>query len=246
MPQKNHVHAGDLKMRIHVGNSQSKQRKSSGGGNGYTTTGNNANGGPPAHFATSKSGRKASLAQRPSISSSSDSEDCKGGIASFLLKDQVWKWADKGQRRSKGRVYHRVIERKEDKLDIGDSAVFLSTNCPDQPYIGRLESMWETASGTKNVGVRWYYHLAEIECSDAEDKQNIKKIKHPKGALFESNHYDENDVQTISNRCDVQSFGKYLQPNQDHDTDNDKYYLAGTHNAIEKTVQFATGVLSCD
>jgi hypothetical protein len=69
MPQKNHVHAGDLKMRIHVGNSQSKQRKSSGGGNGYTTTGNNANGGPPAHFATSKSGRKASLAQRPSISS---------------------------------------------------------------------------------------------------------------------------------------------------------------------------------
>ena len=66
------------------------------------------------------------------------------------------------------------------------------------------------------------------------------------GALFESNHYDENDVQTISNRCDVQTFGKYLQPNQDHDTDNDKYYLAGTHNAIEKTVQFATGVLSCD
>ena len=72
MPQKNHVHAGDLKMRIHVGNSQSKQRKSS-GGNGYTTTGNNSNGtGPPAHFATSKSGRKASLAQRPSISSVSD------------------------------------------------------------------------------------------------------------------------------------------------------------------------------
>ena len=72
MPQKNHVHAGDLKMRIHVGNSQSKQRKSS-GGNGYTTTGSNSNGtGPPAHFATSKSGRKASLAQRPSISSVRD------------------------------------------------------------------------------------------------------------------------------------------------------------------------------
>jgi len=64
------------------------------------------------------------------------------------------------------------------------------------------------------------------------------------GALFESNHYDENDVQTISHRCDVLSFGKYLK--EDHDTDNDKYYLAGTHNAIEKTVQFATGVLSCD
>ena len=111
---------------------------------------------------------------------SSDSEDGKGGIASFLPKDQVWKWADKGQRRSKGRVYHRIIERKEDKLDIGDSAVFLSTNCPDQPYIGRLESMWETASGTKNVGVRWYYHLAEVECSNASERQKLGQIKRPK------------------------------------------------------------------
>ena len=111
---------------------------------------------------------------------SSDSDDGKGGIASFLPKDQVWKWSDKGQKRSKGRVYHKVIERKDEKLGIGDSAVFLSTNCPDQPYIGRLESMWETASGTKNVGVRWYYHLAEIECTNAEDKQKIKKIKQPK------------------------------------------------------------------
>ena len=115
---------------------------------------------------------------------SSDSEDGKGGIASFLPKDQVWKWADKGQRRSKGRVYHRIIERKEDKLDIGDSAVFLSTNCPDQPYIGRLESMWETASGTKNVGVRWYYHLAEVECSNASERQKLGRIKRPKVCIL--------------------------------------------------------------
>ena len=81
--QRNHVHAGDLKMRIHVGNhsggggahSQSKQRKSSGGGgvaaggNGNTATGYTNGTGAAAHFTTSKSGRKASLAQRPSISS---------------------------------------------------------------------------------------------------------------------------------------------------------------------------------
>ena len=70
--QKNHVHAGDLKMRIHVGSSsvgghgQSKQRKSS-GGNGNMAA-NNTNG-AAGHFTTSKSIRKASLAQRPSISS---------------------------------------------------------------------------------------------------------------------------------------------------------------------------------
>ena len=69
------------------------------------------------------------------------------------------------------------------------------------------------------------------------------------GALFESNHYDENDVQTISHRCDVQTYEKFSRIQDfDHDTtDNDKYYLAGTHNAIEKTVQFSPGVLkSCD
>ena len=112
------------------------------------------------------------------LQSSDDEGKC--GIASFLPKDQVWKWADKGQKRAKGRTYHKVIQRKGEKLCTGDSAVFLSTNCPDQPYIGRLEYMWETASGAKNVAVRWYYHLAEVECAQDADRKNLKKLKQPK------------------------------------------------------------------
>ena len=111
---------------------------------------------------------------------SSDSDEGKCGIASFLPKDQVWKWADKGAKRAKGRTYHKVIQRKNEKLCTGDSAVFLSTNCPDQPYIGRLEYMWETASGAKNVAVRWYYHLAEVVVADTADRKNLKKLKQPK------------------------------------------------------------------
>ena len=38
---------------------------------------------------------------------------------------------------------------------------------------------------------------------------------------------------------------KQIDHEQD-DESNDKYYLAGTHNAIEKTVHFAPGVLKCD
>ena len=77
------------------------------------------------------------------------------------------------------------------------------------------------------------------------------------GALFESNHYDENDVQTISHRCDVLSLENFKEgtiggsgpgstdthPDPDEEDANDKYYLAGSHNAVEKTVQFAPGVL---
>ena len=99
----------------------------------------------------------------------------------------MWKWADKGQKRTKGRIYHKLIERKDEKLGIGDSAVFLSTNCPDQPYIGRLESMWETASGTKNVGVRWFYHLAEVDCAAPNERKKLEQLRQPKVVLKERN-----------------------------------------------------------
>ena len=44
--------------------------------------------------------------------------------------------------------------------------------------------MWETASGTKNVGVRWYYHLAEVECSNASERQKLGRIKRPKVCIL--------------------------------------------------------------
>ena len=57
-------------------------------------------------------------------------------------------------------------------------------------------------------------------------------------------------MQTISHRCDVQSFEKFDKSNKNksgnEDDMADSYYLAGVHNAIEKTVQFATGVIKCD
>ena len=182
--------AGDLKMRINVSSTNSKKA---------TTSSSSSKTLPSSKIVRKPAAATASLAQRPSISSvylksqsyfngkifipnsdfqtcSEDSEDTKFGIASFLPKDQVWKWSDKGQKRAKGRVYHKAIERKDDKIAIGDSAVFLSTNCPDQPYIGRVESLWETASGSKNVAVRWFYHLAEVECS-ASDRRKLDNLK---------------------------------------------------------------------
>lgn len=43
---------------------------------------------------------------------------------------------------------------------MGDAAVFLSTGRPDRPYIGRIESMWESC-GTMVVKVKWFYHPEE-------------------------------------------------------------------------------------
>lgn len=50
---------------------------------------------------------------------------------------------------------------------VGDSAVFLSTGRPDRPYIGRIESLWETNSNNRVVKVKWYYHPEETTgCPD--------------------------------------------------------------------------------
>lgn len=47
------------------------------------------------------------------------------------------------------------------QMKVGDSAVFLSTGRPDRPYIGRIESLWETNSNNRVVKVKWYYHPEE-------------------------------------------------------------------------------------
>lgn len=46
-------------------------------------------------------------------------------------------------------------------FQVGDCAVFLSTGRPDRPYIGRIESMWESWGTNMIVRVKWFYHPEE-------------------------------------------------------------------------------------
>lgn len=65
--------------------------------------------------------------------------------------------------------------------------MFLSTGRPDRPYIGQIESLWETTSNNKVVKVKWYYHPEETDgcpelaypvCRDRNDEQfPLHKIK---------------------------------------------------------------------
>ena len=70
------------------------------------------------------------------------------------------------------------------------------------------------------------------------------------GALFESNHFDENDVQTISHRCEVVTFKAYQRILQTDPKriesvyeNNDLYYSAGEYDPIVGTIRFEKGVL---
>lgn len=92
--------------------------------------------------------------------------ESRSKMAAFLPARQLWGWAGKGYRRpgAKGRAkkqFFRAIQRGSETIQIGDSAVFLSTGRPDRPYIGRIESMWETSSSNMIVKVKWFYHPEE-------------------------------------------------------------------------------------
>ncbi|XP_037810278.1 protein winged eye isoform X2 [Lucilia sericata] len=157
-------------------------------------------------------------------------------IAAFLPERQLWGWLGTayckfGNKGSKGRIrkqFYKTIKRGKETITVGDCAVFLSTGRPDRPYIGRIESMWENSCNNKIVRVRWFYH--------PEETTGCPNLKYP-GALFESPHEDENDVQTISHRCEVLQFGRYYnkfgsdsKQYQSIYDNNDTYYLAGYYN----------------
>lgn len=82
-----------------------------------------------------------------------------------LQGDPAWKGDDFGrsaeminQKKTSFNIPHFVLVSVR---QVGDSAVFLSTGRPDRPYIGKIESFWETTANNRVVRVKWYYHPEE-------------------------------------------------------------------------------------
>nr|XP_032817107.1 trinucleotide repeat-containing gene 18 protein-like [Petromyzon marinus] len=151
-------------------------------------------------------------------------------IAAFLPVRQLWKWSGKPtQRRGvKGKarkLFYKAVVRGKETIRLGDCAVFLSAGRPNLPYVGRIENMWESWGSHMVVRVKWFYHPEETRMG--------KKPADGKRALYQSEHADENDVQTISHRCQVVSLCQYEQMTRGskrHQRDDDLYYLAGSYD----------------
>ena len=177
---------------------------------------------------------------------SNDQSSChtrKSAITTFLPPKYLLRsWSDDGRKLSpkSRKVYHDSIDKDEETISVGDCAVFLSTGRPDRPYIGRIDSMWQTTAGTMRVQVMWFYHPAEVE-GTAVGGGRVEDIKNV-GALFSSNHYDENDVQTISHKCRVvqpAEFTSQVSNSTGLDLEsNDLYFLAGEYDPVEGTIVF--------
>ena len=63
------------------------------------------------------------------------------------------------------------------------------------------------------------------------------------GALFESSHYDENDVQTISHKCEVVEFPEVEERRargaKAEVEEEQVYYLAGQYDPVVGSIVFS-------
>uniref|UniRef100_A0AAZ3NR67 BAH domain-containing protein n=1 Tax=Oncorhynchus tshawytscha TaxID=74940 RepID=A0AAZ3NR67_ONCTS len=87
-------------------------------------------------------------------------------ISAFLPARQLWKWfGNPTQRRGmKGKakkLFYKAIVRGREMIGIGDCAVFLSAGRPNLPFIGKIQSMWESWGSNMVVRVNWFYHPEE-------------------------------------------------------------------------------------
>ncbi|KAB1266166.1 BAH and coiled-coil domain-containing protein 1 [Camelus dromedarius] len=188
-----------------------------------------------------KEGLSSSKAKELSRRQRLPSVENRPKISAFLPARQLWKWSgNPTQRRGvKGKarkLFYKAIVRGKEMLRIGDCAVFLSAGRPNLPYIGRIESMWESWGSNMVVKVKWFYHPEETKLG--------KRQSDGKNALYQSCHEDENDVQTISHKCQVVGREQYEQMTRSpgHQDRRDLYYLAGTYDPTTGRLVTADGV----
>ncbi|KAM8845546.1 trinucleotide repeat-containing gene 18 protein isoform 1-T2 [Spinachia spinachia] len=187
-------------------------------------------------------------------------------ISAFLPARQLWKWFGKptqrrGMKGKAKKLFYKAIVRGREMIRIGDCAVFLSAGRPNLPFIGRIQSMWESWGSNMVVRVNWFYHPEETNPGKKlTDKKNwdqmcgqslpaalhssIQRKDFMERALYQSSHSDENDVQTVSHKCLVVSVEEYEQMTHTrrYADSEDLYYLAGTYEPTTGMIFNTDGV----
>jgi hypothetical protein len=72
------------------------------------------------------------------------------------------------------KLFYKAIVRGKETLCIGDCAVFLSAGRPNLPYIGRIESMWESWGSNMVVKVKWFYHPEETKLGKRQSDGKVR------------------------------------------------------------------------
>lgn len=212
---------------------------------------------PARHLPTTKE-----LAKRQRL----PSVENRPKISAFLPARQLWKWFGKptqrrGMKGKAKKLFYKAIVRGREMIGIGDCAVFLSAGRPNLPFIGKIQSMWESWGSNMVVRVNWFYHPEETNPGKKlHDKKNWDQMSGQslpssllssnqrkdfmERALYQSSHSDENDVQTVSHKCLVVSVTEYdaMSLTRRYADSQDLYYLAGTYEPTTGMIYNTDGV----
>ncbi|XP_010577022.1 PREDICTED: BAH and coiled-coil domain-containing protein 1, partial [Haliaeetus leucocephalus] len=104
-------------------------------------------------------------------------------ISAFLPARQLWRWSGnptqrRGMKGKARKLFYKAIVRGKETLRIGDCAVFLSAGRPNLPYIGRIESMWESWGSNMVVKVKWFYHPEETKLGKRQSDGKPVSLRH--------------------------------------------------------------------
>lgn len=88
----------------------------------------------------------------------------------FLLSQQR-----RGLKGKARKLFYKAIVRGKETVRVGDCAVFLSSGRPQLPYVGRVESLWESWSSSMVVRVKWFYHPEETRLGKRHRDGKVKK-----------------------------------------------------------------------
>lgn len=72
------------------------------------------------------------------------------------------------------KLFYKAIVRGKETVRVGDCAVFLSPGRPQLPYVGRVESLWESWSSSMVVRVKWFYHPEETRLGKRHRDGKVK------------------------------------------------------------------------
>lgn len=161
----------------------------------------------------------------------------------YGLEYRPWRFEGPPKRSKRhGRIYrdnYMSIRRGSEVIRVGDSAELMPRDESILPFIAKIDGLWATVRGEMRVRVRWYYRLVETEGEpyDLKDGEN---------ALFETDHFDENDVQSIYRSTKILSWTEYNQHYSGHvnkQSDRPKvFYLAGYYDPVRRIKHLRTDV----
>jgi hypothetical protein len=85
-----------------------------------------------------------------------------------------------------GKTFYGSVTVNNKKFSIGDT-IYLISETSNEPYIGIIESLYETKTGRNRAELQWYYKHEETNST----------AKPTKGEVYQSDHIDANPIESF-------------------------------------------------